>query len=106
MVVQSRAQQLLALLLPARACAKALLRPAASGLTPEGLEDFEWVEEGEEEEAQEDDPIVDLEAPEAPGEEADALADVEGILHAKKPSSDQDLLNALATAACPEVPEA
>ncbi|CAJ1354474.1 unnamed protein product, partial [Effrenium voratum] len=73
--VQSRAQQLLAMLVPARACAKALQRPqAALGLSrlyegaevAEAEEDFEWVEEGEEEEEFEDDPLVETEAAELP----------------------------------------
>ncbi|CAJ1384245.1 unnamed protein product [Effrenium voratum] len=131
--VQSRAQQLLAMLVPARACAKALQRPqAALGLSrlyegaevAEAEEDFEWVEEGEEEEEFEDDPLVETEAttelpahspgsePEKDrGEKAKAarsgsdsdsevdpdslLAEVEDILNAKKPSSDEDLLQAL-----------
>ena len=126
--VQSRAQQLLAMLLPSRACAKALLRPAQP---IEDEDEFVWVEESEEEEIWEDDPVVEPseieqatdpggQSPEAQasgvlqgsGEvpadaesEADAdalLAEVENILHAKKPSSDEDLLDALASAAYPQ----
>ncbi|CAK9079190.1 unnamed protein product [Durusdinium trenchii] len=129
---QSRAQQLLAMLLPSRVCAKVLQRAAPDDEDED--EDFIWMEESEEEEEMEDDPVLDptkdptgemssdlgqmdsvdkAEAqPEAPAEaeggaesEADPdalLAEVEDILTAKKPSSDEDLLDALVTAACPD----
>jgi len=126
--VQSRAQQLLAMLVPVRACAQALLRPAAAGVKVEEEVEYIWMEESEEEELQEDDPIVEVEVAVDqevnPGQEqtaemevplddaassvadADALlAEVEDILSAKKPSSDQDLLDVLATTACPPNPE-
>jgi len=134
---QSRAQQLLALLLPAGICAKALRPPAF--VEPDAR--FVWVEESEEEEMSEDDPVVDpmqievarpataprAEEPSGPlpaapdaqqrkAEDASSAAssevdpsslleDVEAILNAKKPSTDEDLLYASAACAEPLNPE-
>lgn len=131
--VQSRAQQLLAMLVPVRACAKALRRPADAGLPVEEDFDYVWMEESEEEEINEDDPIVEVlteagkeyqatqmegtgEPAKAEMQDADGdassqgdpdalLAEVEDILYAKKASSDQDLLDVLAMTACPPNPK-
>jgi len=121
------------MLVPVRACAKALRRPADAGFTVEEDFDYVWMEESEEEEIKEDDPIVEVlseagqedqstqvEGTDEPAKvemqdaEGDAssqgdpdalLAEVEDILYAKKPSSDQDLLDVLAMTACPPNPK-